>query len=48
VSTFVIDVWYESKQLYDSIFEDSTNGGKLGSCYNLGGSRTRAIELFKN
>ncbi len=46
VPTF--DVGYESKEFYDNIFENSTNGGKLGSCYDLGGSRIRAIELFKN
>jgi hypothetical protein len=38
VSALVIDVGYESEDLYDSIFEDSTNGGKLGSHYDLGGS----------
>jgi hypothetical protein len=48
VSAFVVDVGYESEKFYDSIFEDSINGAKLGFHYNLGGSRMKAIELFKN
>lgn len=45
---FIVDVGYEFEELYDSIFENSTNGGKLSSRYDLGGSQTRAIELFKH
>jgi hypothetical protein len=48
VLAFVVDASYESKELYDIIFGSSTNWGKLGFCYNLGGSWTRAIELFEN
>lgn len=48
MSTFVVDVGYESEELYDSIFEDLTYLGKLDFCLDLGGSWTRAIELFKN
>jgi hypothetical protein len=38
VLAFVVDVGYESEKLYDSIFEDSINGGKLGFHYNFSGS----------
>lgn len=46
--THVINVGYESEQLYDNIFEDSTNGGKLTSHCDLGGNQTRATELVKS
>lgn len=46
--TPIINVGYESKQLYDNIFEDSTDGGQLTSHSNFGGDQTRAIELVKN
>jgi hypothetical protein len=38
VLAFVVDVRYEFEKFYDSIFENSINGGKLGFHYNLGGS----------
>ncbi len=44
----VINVGYEFEQLYDNIFEDSTNGGELTSHCDLGGNQTRATELVKN
>ncbi len=46
MSTLVVDVGYESEELYDNIFENLTYGGKLGFHLDLGGSWTRAIELF--
>jgi hypothetical protein len=48
VLALVINVGYESKQLHDNIFEDSTDGGELASHCDLGGNQTRAIELVKN
>ncbi len=48
MSVLVVDVGYESEELYDNIFENSTYGGKLGFHLDLGGSWTRSIELFNN
>jgi hypothetical protein len=48
VLALVINVGYESEQLYGNIFEDSTNGGELISHCDLGGNQTRAIKLVKN
>ncbi len=44
----VINVGYEYEELYDNIFENSTNGGELISHCDLGENKMRAMELVKN
>jgi hypothetical protein len=46
--TFMVDAKYESKEFYDNISKDSTNGQELRSRYGLDGSQTKAIQLVEN
>jgi len=39
---------YESERFYNNIFEVSTDGRKLGSCYGLNGNWRKVIQLLEN
>jgi hypothetical protein len=44
----IVDVGYESKQLYDNISKDLADGGELTHHFGHGGNYITTIELVKN